>query len=125
VIHLHAMNSARNSKICRLQCEILGWGKERFKLLRNDKFRDVSSQPSICVIQKSAGTVVPWLRRIVDGHSSRRSWFRTGSGHGGFLVDKVSLGQNLLLVCCFPPVIIIPPTAPNFKLIHLFIADTI
>lgn len=107
------MNSARNSKICRLQCEIFGWDKTRFKVLRNDKFRDVSRPPNIFV-PENTGMVVPWLTRIVDGHSSRRSWFRNGSVSAGFLLDKVALGQDHLLVCWFSPVNIIPPTAPDF-----------
>jgi hypothetical protein len=111
------MNSARNGKICRLQCEIFGWDKTRFKILRNDKFCNVSRPTSICVIE-NAGMVVSWLRRIVDRHSSRRSWFRIGSVSGGFLLNKVALGQDLLLVCWFSPVSIIPHTAPNFLFFH-------
>jgi len=109
-----AMNSARNGKICRLQCEIFGWDKTRFKVLRNDKFRDVSRPASIFVIE-NAGMVVPWIRLIVDGRSSRKLWFRTGSVNGGFLVDKVALGQNLLLVSCFHPSISFQPRPQIFN----------
>jgi len=113
-MHLYAMNYARNGKICRFQCEIFGWNKKRFKVLRNDKFHYVSRRPSICVIRENAGMIVPLLWRIVDGLSSRRSYFRTGSIIGVFLVDKIALGQNPLLVCRFSPVNIIRPKATNF-----------
>jgi hypothetical protein len=35
----------------------------------------------------------PQLKRLVAGFASRRSGFKTGSSHVGFVVDKVALGQ--------------------------------
>jgi hypothetical protein len=53
--------------------------------------------------------VVPWLRRLVTGLSSRRPWFDPGSVHVGFLVDKVALRQVFPRVFQFSPVNFIPP----------------
>jgi hypothetical protein len=92
------MNSARNGKLCKLQCEIFGWDNTIFRVLQKDEFRDVSRPSNVCVTE-NAGMVVPGLRRVVAGLSPRRSWFFPGSVNGGFLVDKVALAQNLLLVC--------------------------
>jgi hypothetical protein len=36
---------------------------------------------------------VPYLRRLVAGFPPRRPWFEPRSGHVGFVVDKVVLGQ--------------------------------
>jgi hypothetical protein len=36
---------------------------------------------------------VPWLRRFVVGLSPRRSGFAAKSASGGFVVNKVGLGQ--------------------------------
>jgi hypothetical protein len=36
---------------------------------------------------------VPRLRRLVAGFTPRRPGFEPGSGHVGFMVDKVALGQ--------------------------------
>jgi hypothetical protein len=35
----------------------------------------------------------PYLRRLVAGFPAWRSGFEPGSGHVGFVVDKVALGQ--------------------------------
>jgi hypothetical protein len=53
---------------------------------------------------------VPWLRRLVSGHSPRGPGFAPGSIHVRFMVDKVALGQVFLWVLRFSPVDIIPPS---------------
>jgi hypothetical protein len=52
---------------------------------------------------------VPWLTRLVAGLSLLRSGFYPGSGHVGFVVDKVALGQVSPRVLRFFPVSFIPP----------------
>jgi hypothetical protein len=46
---------------------------------------------------------VPWLRRLVACLSSLRPGFATGPINVGFVVDKVTMGQVLLLVLWFLP----------------------
>jgi hypothetical protein len=45
---------------------------------------------------------VPHLRRLVAGFPPRRPGFEPGSGHGGFVVDKVTLGQGSSETFGFP-----------------------
>jgi hypothetical protein len=45
---------------------------------------------------------VPWLRRIVAGFPPRRPGFDSVSGHVGFVVDKVALGQVFFEYFGFP-----------------------
>jgi hypothetical protein len=51
--------------------------------------------------------------RLVTGIPSRRPWIEPRSGHVGFVVDKVALGQVFFRVLRFPLPILIPPTAPH------------
>jgi hypothetical protein len=46
--------------------------------------------------------VVPQLRQLVAGFPPRRPAFEPGSGHVGFVVDKVELGQVLSEYFGFP-----------------------
>jgi hypothetical protein len=55
---------------------------------------------------------VPWLRRLVAGLSLLRPWFAPESVRVGFVVGKVALGHDFLLVLRFFPVSIIPPWPP-------------
>jgi hypothetical protein len=54
-------------------------------------------------------SAVPWLRRLVAGHSPRRSGFAPGSVRMGFVVQKVALGQAFLQVLWFSTASVIPP----------------
>jgi hypothetical protein len=45
---------------------------------------------------------VPSLRRLVDGFPQRGPWFETTSGHVGFVVDEVALGQDFSKYFGFP-----------------------
>jgi hypothetical protein len=49
--------------------------------------------------------------QLVAGFPQRRPGFEPGSGHVGFMVDKVALGVGFLRVLRFPLTILIPPTA--------------
>jgi hypothetical protein len=56
---------------------------------------------------------VSWLRRVVAGFPPQRPAFDPRSGHVGFVVYNVVLGQVFLRVLLFPLPILIPPTAPH------------
>jgi hypothetical protein len=45
------------------------------------------------IITNRIETTVPWPRRLVAGHSPRRSGFAPFSIHLGFVVDRMALGQ--------------------------------
>jgi hypothetical protein len=49
-----------------------------------------------------AQRAVPQLRRLLAGFPLRRPGFEPGSGHVGFVVDKVSLGQVFYKYFGFP-----------------------
>jgi hypothetical protein len=59
-------------------------------------------------------TLIP-LRRLATDFPPRWPRFDPRSGHVGFIVDKVSLGQVFLLVLRFPLPILIPLTAPDLS----------
>jgi hypothetical protein len=52
-------------------------------------------------------------QRLVAGFPPRGPEFEHGSGHVGFVVDKVALGAGFLWVLRFPLPIFIPPIAPQ------------
>jgi len=55
---------------------------------------------------KLDGTM-PWLSYLVAGHSSQWYGLNLRPDHVRFMVDEVALGQVLLLVFVFYPVIIV------------------
>jgi hypothetical protein len=59
---------------------------------------------SSCCLDLSRPTLpaVPWLRRLVAVLSPRWPGFAPGLIHVGFVVDKVALGQDFLLILRFP-----------------------
>jgi hypothetical protein len=46
-----------------------------------------------CATFSSKDKVMPQLRRLVTGFPPRRPEFKPGSGHVGFVVDELALGQ--------------------------------
>jgi hypothetical protein len=57
---------------------------------------------------KPPSQAVPWLRRLAAGLPPRWPGFDPGSVHGGFVADKVALGQIFPRVLRFSRVIFIP-----------------
>jgi hypothetical protein len=53
----------------------------------------VDSIGFVCTPRYATIRVVPYLRRLVTGFPPRWSGFQLGSGHVGFVVNKVALGQ--------------------------------
>jgi hypothetical protein len=50
-------------------------------------------RPTAQVIGRKYNSKVRALKRLVAGYPPRRPWFKPGSSHLGFIVDKVALGQ--------------------------------
>jgi hypothetical protein len=55
-----------------------------------------------CLYLYISQLAVPYLRRLVAGFPPRRPGFEPRSSHGGFMVDKVALGQVFSEYLCFP-----------------------
>ena len=61
---------------------------------------------------------MPWLRRLITGHSPRRPGFDNRTVHVTFVVDEVPRWQNFLPVLQFSPVSIIPPLLHTHSFIY-------